>query len=332
MELEIVPFDESALDGAGRLLAGRHARHREAAPLLPARFERPEVAAEAIGAALRRPHAAGVAALDGERLVGYLVADLAIDAQRGRTAWVRLAGYAADPAYGVEPLRDLYAAASSRWVAAGCFDHYVMAPAGDRAGLDAWFSLSFGQEQVYALRPLTAADTHPGQAPEIAVRRAGPGDAGALSEASGWIARHLARPPCYGAAIPEIMEEVRQGYGELASDQEWTVWLALRDDQLLGFQGYVAATGSPDDLLTPEGAVELGIAATREDVRGQGIAALLTRRGLAEARGAGFSYCVTDWRTTNLLASRAWPRLGFAPAFYRLVRRVDPRIAWAHLG
>lgn len=44
-----------------------------------------------------------------------------------------------------------------------------------------------------------------------------------------------------------------------------------------------------------------------------------------EAAGA----LLAEQRSTNLLASRFWPRLGFRPIAYRLVRRVDQRIAWA---
>jgi hypothetical protein len=36
------------------------------------------------------------------------------------------------------------------------------------------------------------------------------------------------------------------------------------------------------------------------------------------------------WRSTNLLTARFWPRQGFRPVAYRLVRRVDQRIAWAN--
>jgi hypothetical protein len=39
--LEVVPFSEEHLEDAARLLAARHARHRKAEPLLPARFEAP---------------------------------------------------------------------------------------------------------------------------------------------------------------------------------------------------------------------------------------------------------------------------------------------------
>ncbi|MEO7003221.1 MAG: GNAT family N-acetyltransferase, partial [Ktedonobacterales bacterium] len=69
--------------------------------------------------------------------------------------------------------------------------------------------------------------------------------------------------------------------------------------------------------------------ATVEDARGRGIGRLLTRHGLAWATNADYEVCLTDWRTTNLLASRFWPRRGFRPAVVRLVRRLDERIVWA---
>ena len=47
---------------------------------------------------------------------------------------------------------------------------------------------------------------------------------------------------------------------------------------------------------------------------------------------AGYRYCITDWRSTNLQASRFWPRFGFRPVGYRLVRRIDGRIAVAGGG
>jgi hypothetical protein len=38
--------------------------------------------------------------------------------------------------------------------------------------------------------------------------------------------------------------------------------------------------------------------------------------------GAGYRVAVTDWRATNLLSSRTWPRLGFRQSFLRLHRRI----------
>jgi hypothetical protein len=39
-------------------------------------------------------------------------------------------------------------------------------------------------------------------------------------------------------------------------------------------------------------------------------------------RETGYRTAVTDWRATNLLSSRTWPRLGFRPTFLRLFRSI----------
>ena len=69
---------------------------------------------------------------------------------------------------------------------------------------------------------------------------------------------------------------------------------------------------------------------TREEARGRGIGRALTRHGLAHARAEGYAGCLTDWHVPNLLSSRFWPPRGFRPVVYRLARRIDPQIAWAH--
>jgi ribosomal protein S18 acetylase RimI-like enzyme len=47
-------------------------------------------------------------------------------------------------------------------------------------------------------------------------------------------------------------------------------------------------------------------------------------RALHEAQRAGFETIELDWRATNLLASRFWPRRGFRPTHLRLRRDVQP--------
>ena len=48
----------------------------------------------------------------------------------------------------------------------------------------------------------------------------------------------------------------------------------------------------------------------------------LTQASFAWARERGYEAMVTDWRATNLLSSRFWPRRGFRPTFLRLHRLV----------
>ena len=56
--------------------------------------------------------------------------------------------------------------------------------------------------------------------------------------------------------------------------------------------------------------------------RGLGAGRALGEAVLGWSHEAGHAACVTDWRATNLLSSRAWPRLGFRDTFWRLHRLV----------
>src|SRR5437667_12471739 len=76
---EIQPFSDEHLDAAAKLLEQRHARHREAEPLLVGEFD---FRAE-IETLLAQEGADGVAALQGDRVVGYLVGAPRDDAVRG---------------------------------------------------------------------------------------------------------------------------------------------------------------------------------------------------------------------------------------------------------
>ena len=92
-------------------------------------------------------------------------------------------------------------------------------------------------------------------------------------------------------------------------------------------QGYYPIELSPEKPHIPGSCVHLCAAGTREEFRGRGIGRALTWHVLQHARSAGYAACETDWRSTNLLSSRFWPRQGFRPVVYRLARRPDPRIA-----
>jgi GNAT superfamily N-acetyltransferase len=66
----------------------------------------------------------------------------------------------------------------------------------------------------------------------------------------------------------------------------------------------------------------LAFAATLPESRGAGVGVALTDASFAWAAGRGYRAIVTDWRVTNLLASRFWPRRGFRPSVLRLYRSI----------
>ena len=75
-------------------------------------------------------------------------------------------------------------------------------------------------------------------------------------------------------------------------------------------------------IVRPDRAGFLGFAAVLPEARGIGAGRVLGEAVLAWSRDAGYPTVVTDWRETNLLSSRTWPRLGFRPTFRRLFRAI----------
>jgi ribosomal protein S18 acetylase RimI-like enzyme len=314
--LEIRPFSEEYLPHAGELLAARHRAHRTAEPLLPERYEDTREAAAEVEALSQTAGAFGAVALRGSRVVGYVLGAPRTDAVWGANVWVELAGHAVEDA---EDLRDLYAAAAAGWVEAGHVDHYALVPASDANGVRAWSRVGFGQQHAAGIR----------EVPEVgwpdSVRLAEQSDVDALLELAPLMREQHRRSPVFSAgrqpAPPEelraeILEDLaNEPRGDLVFEQEGRIvaWFALAPAELSSVH---------IGLARPDGAVLLGWAATRPELRGNGAGVALTRAGFAWAREQGRHVMVVDWRVANLLASRFWPARGFRETFLRLYRHI----------
>ncbi|QQR42035.1 GNAT family N-acetyltransferase [Myxococcus xanthus] len=328
--MNLVPFVNEHLEAAASLLALRHRAHRVALPLLPGEPESATEARRILEALQQRPRTSGFAALQNGQLIGFALGTLRIDTTWGRSAWLFAPGHALAPGTSPEVYRDLYAALAAQWVQEGCFVHAALVPAHDRPALEAWYGAGFGHEQVHALRSLDPVDLRPGVLDSpLRLRRAGMDDLDRLLEMAGLISEHQRASPVFAPYLPEFSEDWPQDYTELIEGEADRIWLAEQDGRLLGFAIFSPAEQTPDEVLTPPNSVTFTVGVTREDVRCRGVGRALFARGVEEARRMGFRACVTDWRATNLTASRSWPRLGFSPALYRLTRRIDERVAWA---
>jgi GNAT superfamily N-acetyltransferase len=310
--LEIHPFSEDHLGDAAALLEARHRRHREAEPLLGNAYDyRAEVQTLWNGEG-----ASGVAGIRDGRVVGYLIGIYKDDARWGPNIWVDPAGQAVEHA---EDVRDLYAAAAARWFDEGRMRQYVLAPASDDGLLDAWYRLSFGVQHAHGIREI----------PEVAwpdgVRRAREDDIEALVELSPLLVEHQAGAPVFGIGLPrESPEEIRAEILEDVANADFGDLVAEQDGRIVGaFQLVPAELSSMHaGLARPEGAVLLNWAATQPEVRGSGAGVALTDASFAWAREKGYETMVTDWRETNLLSSRFWPKRGFRRSFLRLYRSI----------
>ena len=199
------------------------------------------------------------------------------------------------------------------WVEAGYLTHIVEVPAaGPLPHL--FFALGFGQEQVHASAPVRAEE--PSAAESATIRRARPDDIELLLDVVGAIGEHQVGPPVWSGLPAPAREELRGDWVEFLEDETAVILVAERDRAALGYAAFYAGD-SP-------GVAHLPVAGTRPDVRGAGLGVALVEHALHEAHLAGHETVELDWRSTNLLASRFWPRRGFKPTHLRLRRDIQP--------
>ena len=317
--VETRPITEPDLDAAGHLLADRHRRHRQAVPLLDARFEDPAQTRAAVEQLLRTDGASGAVATGGGEVVAFVLGVPQSAETWGPNVWVQSAGHAASDA---EALRDAYAAAAAIWVEAGRTRQYVLVPASDAALVDAWFRLSFGQQQVHGI--LAPTDTDAAVPDGFSIRPPRLGDIEELIDVDLALPRHQALSPVFSDVQPWSREDSRAEWKKTIAGDEEHVLIGFHGDRPVACWSMTDWSHSQHDegLLHIDRAAYLGFAVTVPEARGAGIGHALTEASLSWAAREGYPAVVTDWRVTNLLASRFWPRRGFRPAFLRLYRSI----------
>jgi GNAT superfamily N-acetyltransferase len=301
---EIIPFADEHVDAAAALLAERHARHREAESLLPSDVD--------FRAQVESARGEGAVALRDGAVTGYLLGARQENEVFGRHVWIDRAGYAVrEP----ELVRDLYAATAQAWVDDGHVRHFALVPA-LATERHPWLALGFGRQQAHGIRKSGGA---PAAVADLTIRRTGVDDLDATAPLTMLIWRHQAASPVF-AGVPEPPpDDVRASWRETLEDPEVAYFLARRDGRPVG-HALLSPAGA--DLGTPEGALNLAIVAALPEERGTGVGVALTEHALAWAREQGRPALVADWRVTNLLSSRFFPRRGFRVAFERLYRSI----------
>jgi predicted N-acetyltransferase YhbS len=303
---EIVPFADEHLDAAVRLLAERHAWHRELEPLLPADADlREQLERE-------RGELAGMVAFEAGEVVGYLLGTHRED-QIGPHVWSYIAGHAVrNP----ELVRDLYGAAAEAWVDAGLTRHFVYVPAVPEL-VDPWFRLSFGASAALAIR-----ETGPQPAVDggVTIRESTRDDVRAAARLDRHQFEWMLGSPSFSRHEPPEEDALAAEWTEVWDDPDaHRHFVAERDG---GVVGHILLYRRPPDLRVPVDSIDLADASTSPEERGSGIGLALTYHVLGWAHEHGYATMTIDWRMTNLLASRFWPRRGFRETFLRLYRSI----------
>lgn len=322
--MNIIPFQSTHISEAAELLAHQSTQMLQHFPLLPERINDLQVAHTFLTALVEKSEEHGMVMVEKNKIIGYMLGYYDDNPFFGKHVWVPFGGIVLLQSTENDMLRVLYAHAGDIWIKDGILNHYLVCPALPE-WLNAGFSLSFGQEQAYAVASALEEKKEVPLPDGITMREVRPGDANQLAEKGHWIAAHLNGAPVWEPVPAEHLETIRPAYAELANDDTSTTWVALDGDEIISYvTTYTVDIGAIHYMGTPK-AAHFATAATDPAYRTRGIGRALFTHILNITHEQGHECIFTDWRTTNLEAAHYWPTFGFEPFAYRLLRRVNPR-------
>jgi GNAT superfamily N-acetyltransferase len=313
MSLKVVELKDRYLEDAAGLFVNNYRSFKRVIPLLPDRYADPvRIGSMLLDLIQNNP---GVAAFEGERLVGYLVGFVLKEFQGLRTAyspeWAAVASFEASPRI----FQDMYSRLAQNWFADGCLQHLVSLFARDPDGIQGWVRMGFGMVAFDALRQPGALD---GGLGSIEVRRVNRDEAGELQVFFDGLQRHLACPPAFWLhRFPEPAEWLSKPGREM--------FLAYIGGEPAGCMGL--DPGHPDgcDILKDPGTATIEIVYIQPEFRRQGVGRALLDHFLMHAQSQDFLRCAVEYESANLTAARFWERW-FDPVCCSLLRRIDERI------
>ena len=205
-----------------------------------------------------------------------------------------------------EEIREAYARESEDWPPL----HFAIAEATLEA-LDPWYRLGFFQMHAYGVRE-SGGERVP--APGVTIRRGGLDDVETAIRIDRLITEAQAVSPSYSSVAAEESPD-RASWEETLAAEDTSYFVA---EDKTGIVGHTTLYPDPVDVE----ALHLASTAVVPAARGRGIGVALTTHALAYTAEQGYPRLKTNWRVTNLGASRFWPARGFQLTHIRLARRL----------
>jgi GNAT superfamily N-acetyltransferase len=151
----------------------------------------------------------------------------------------------------------------------------------------------------------------------VVIRRGTPDDLDSAALLERAMDESMRPAPSFSVGSDWSDEQYVEDWRDTWTDDRFVHFVAERDSRVVG---HSILYRRPHDLRVPRDSIDLAGASTFPELRGSGIGRALTEYVIDWAHANGFPTMVTDWRMTNMLASRFWPKRGFRPAFLRLYR------------
>ncbi len=317
--MRIVDFSPCHISQAHALARRHYAEERAAVPALPNLLPPPPDPFAQNGL--------GVAAFEGERLLGFLGCytpweNAFTGTARGTFSPLEAHGAISEQRESIYRL--LYRAAAEKWVRAGIASHSIALYAHDFAGLRAFFTCGFGLRCVDAVRSMEEisglSDNRQTIPEDITFTEAGKAAFPSIAPLGVQLTRHLAESPCF---MRQRQEETPETWLAGQKERDSRLFIASHEGRVLAFLE-VAAEGENFAAHFP-GMANICGAYCLPQYRGLGIMPRLLNVVLRTLRQEGYTQLGVDYESFNLAAQAFWPKY-FTPYTNGVVRRIDENI------
>ena len=153
----------------------------------------------------------------------------------------------------------------------------------------------------------------------VEIRRGTPDDFGEAARLERELSSAMQPAPSFSEIPLQSLEEIEAEWREDEDLDKYELFVAERDGRIVG---QILLYRRPHDLRVPRRSIDLAQASTEPEARGTGVGRALTAHVIRWAHEHDYPVMTTDWRLTNLWASRFWPQRGFRVSFLRLYRSI----------
>lgn len=262
----------------------------------------------------------GVAALDQQRLVGYLCCvppfQNAFGSTRATGVFSPMHANGTLPENRARIYACLYQAAGGKWARAGASSHSICLYAHDTAGQQQFFRYGFGLRCVDAIRdmePIEAPDC-----PDLRFSELSGQDRAKILPLDKLLAAHLEQSPSF-LRYPPISDEARL---ERIAQSEARYFAASLDDAPIAYIK-LSAEGETFICETP-GMTNITGACCLPEYRGKGVYQALLSYTVGALRAEGLTRLGVDFESFNPTARGFWLKY-FRDYTHSVVRRIDER-------
>ena len=319
--MKIVPFTRGHLEDAADIFAGNYKQLRLSFEELPIKYENKAVILPLLERITNKHFSA--AALEGDRLIGYMTGAANLKEFKGSAAGVYV------PEWGHSAIEDnkekiyyeLYRFLSKEWVANKNYTHCLTFYANDAVLKELFYQLCFGLLVIDGLMPVEPIET--GALEGVVVREAVAEDVLGIMKLHKHINVHLSEAPVflrYNHEEAPLEETIKMFINDGVK-----TFVAERDGEIISSIRAVLNEGPNADIVQDEGTLGINFGYTNPEIRGSGIATNVLAKLIDWGVKNGMKRATVDFESQNREGARFWLR-HFKPICYSVIRKVDDRV------